>query len=537
MQLSFTSGLIAVMLSSVSAPGFAQTTETISSGQPFSAIDWLSESTADPQDLQFTEPEVSTGAAVESITVQSLDAPNPDATGLLPSSVTGFPASLWGNGHTNDIIDLINDSPISPLPALAALRRDILLAESRPPEDGDGRLLVARIDKMLALGLLEDARALMDSFAPETNRFFRRRFDVALLLGHENDACNDIKGTGAVVPSYQLRVFCLARNGDWNAAVLTLNSADVLGELEPGEYDLIARFLDPDMFEGDPDLPIPDSPTPLVYRMYEALGEPLATRLLPRAFSHADLRSTSGWKPRIEAAERLARVGAIADNRLLGIYTERQAAASGGVWDRVKTIQRFDNALTNRSVSDITQQLPELWMMMQTTGLERPVSNLFAPRLANLIAPKLAQDTSETPADPPLLFGDAALRAIWHMTLLSEGYETLLPAYMPSDGQDRFLRALTQGSPGNIVTEDPRQLAVQDGFDGSPLSPADQEYLNDDRVGELLLVAITRFHAGTEGDLTQITSALRILRSLGREDTARQASLQFLLMSHLKALR
>jgi len=540
MRFSVNSAVIALMLSGVVAPVFAQNSSTPTTGQPISAIDWLSETIADPQELYLDEPDVSVGAGVESITVQSLDAPNPDATGLLPPSVTGFPAALWGSGKSGDIAQMINDSPANPLPSLGALRREVLLAEARPPADGDGSLLLARIDKMLDLGLLEDARALMDSFAPETGGFFRRRFDVALLLGHENEACNAIRNTGAVVPSYQLRVFCLARNGDWNAAVLTLNSADVLGGLEPGEYDLIARFLDPEMFEGDPDLPVPPNPSPLVFRMYEALGEPIPTRLLPRAFSHADLRGTSGWKPRVEAAERLARIGALADNRLLGIYTERQAAASGGVWDRVKIVQSFDNALKTRDASEIEKQLPILWIMMQSTGLERPLSNLFTPRLISLINPASDQsDTNTTPAvtDEPLIFSDTAHRMIWRMTLLSEGYETLLPNYIPSDESDRFLKSLTQGLPSNITVTDARSLAVQEGFDGTPPTAADLELLNENRVGELLLVAISRFHAGTEGDLSQVTSALRLLRSLGREDTARQAALQFFLMSMTEAVR
>jgi len=99
------------------------------------------------------------------------------------------------------------------------------------------------------------------------------------------------------------------------------------------------------------------------------------------------------------------------------------------------------------------------------------------------------------------------------------------------------LKSLTQGLPSNITVTDARSLAVQEGFDGTPPTAADLELLNENRVGELLLVAISRFHAGTEGDLSQVTSALRLLRSLGREDTARQAALQFFLMSMTEAVR
>ena len=89
---------------------------------------------------------------------------------------------------------------------------------------------------------------------------------------------------------------------------------------------------------------MPKHITPLIFRMREAIGEPLPTPPLPRAFANADLRPITGWKPQIEAAERLAVSGAIDENRLLGLYTERLPAASGGVWERVDAMQEFDAA-------------------------------------------------------------------------------------------------------------------------------------------------------------------------------------------------
>lgn len=509
---------------------FALQAQTAADSDPMSAIDWLSDSLADPQEFTLDEPATSTGAAVESISVQSLDAPSPDAAGLLPPTVTGFPARLWGNAQSNQIIEQINASPRAPLPALSALRREILLAEASAPEDGDGRLLLARIDKLLELGFLEDAHALLTSIETRNAALFRREFDIALLLGRETEACNDIRSAGGVALSYQVRVFCLARNGDWNAAVLTLNSADILGELEPGEYDLIARFLDPEMFEGDPDLPVPSHPSPLVYRMYEALGQPVPTRILPLAFSHADLRDVTGWKLRIEAAERLARIGAVSDNRLLGIYTERQAAASGGVWDRVKTVQNMDIALRSRNADAITQQLPALLQVMQDNALQRPLANIFAPRFAEVINP--TEDGQEA---SPITFQNETLSLIRRISLLSDSYETVPTGYTPATEEEVFLETLARGLPVSEGTDNAAMQAVIDGFDGSPLDTADQALLDQGRVGELLLLAVSRFHSGSEGDLSQITSALRLLRSLGREDTARQAALQFLLISETGA--
>ena len=62
--------------------------------------------------------------------------------------------------------------------------------------------------------------------------------------------------------------------------------------------------------------------------MFEAIGQAIPTTSLAVAFAQADLRANIGWKARIEAGERLARTGAVSDNQLVGLYTERRAAAS-----------------------------------------------------------------------------------------------------------------------------------------------------------------------------------------------------------------
>ncbi len=257
--------------------------------------------------------------------------------GYLAPQVTGLPRNLWGLGRTDEIVALIGGERADTLPALQSLLTTLMLAEADPPGDAGGRgvLLLARLDKLLSAGALEQAAALLDAAGSTEPELFRRRFDVALLTGTEDSACAMMRETPQIAPTFPARVFCLARSGDWNAAALTLRTAQALGFVTEEEDALLSRFLDPDLYEGEPPLQKPAKPTPLVWRMFEAIGEPLPTNTLPLAFAQAELRDTAGWKAQIEAAERLARSGAIAPNRLMGLYTDRKPAASGGVWDRV----------------------------------------------------------------------------------------------------------------------------------------------------------------------------------------------------------
>jgi hypothetical protein len=236
-----------------------------------------------------------------------------------------------------------------------------LLAELDPPADADerGRLLVARIDRLLEFGALDEASALLDVAGTMTEDLFRRRFDVALLTGAEEAACAELRDDPSISPTYPARIFCLARTDEWHTAAVTLETAKALGLVSVEEDDLLARFLHPELEEELPPLGPPLRASPLVFRLYEAVGEPLPTSPLPLPFARADLNPNAGWKAQLEAAERLARTGSIAPNLLLGLYTQQRPSASGGVWERAQAVQRLDAAIAAGNWPEVSEALVE----------------------------------------------------------------------------------------------------------------------------------------------------------------------------------
>ncbi|MEP3298229.1 MAG: hypothetical protein ABJO27_17415 [Pseudoruegeria sp.] len=482
---------------------------------PLSAIDWLSDSIQAPIVLPKKQPEdVSQSAAVGDIIVTPLDAPGLDAVGLLPTSVTGFPRDLWGNSDPAELTRLLSRIDATPTPALQDLLYTVLLAELDPPREGDpdDALFLARVDKLLSMGALEQAKALLERAGPENSALFRRWFDVGLLTGTENAACQTLKQKADIAPTFQTRIFCLARNGDWNAAALTLETAKALGYLSNSEDALLARFLDPLLFEGLPPLPLPQHPTPLIFQMHNAIGEPIATSTLPLAFAHSDLLPVSGWKAQIEAAERLARSGAIDENLLLGIYSERLPAASGGLWDRVDAIQRFDIALRSKNPNAIAKTLPPAWSQMQKIGLETAFARLIDDDLTGL----------------PLNANAASLA--YRIGLLSPHYEEIASSYTPQSQDEAFLASVAKGQPDQNSVINERAQAVLDGFtmEGPPdeFSPI----LIEGRVGEAILRATQLFISGHTGDPNDIAMAIGLFRFVGLEDSARRAALEYLLL-------
>lgn len=501
-------------------PALAEAPHGPPPGAPLSAIDWLSESispAAGPPLLD--EPPATGGIATEDIAVSVLGASRADAAGLFSPAVTGLPRGLWGASSRDDLIRIITTARPEPLPALRELFRMLLLAELDPPADSDatGRMLLARIDKLLEMAAIEEAAALIEVAGSTVAgaEMFRRAFDVALLTGTEDDTCAEMRRSPGLAPTFPARIYCLARGGDWQAAALTLRTAQALGYVSGEEEELLARFLDPELYDGDNPLPPPHRPTPLIWRMYEAVGEPLGTHGLPLAFAHAELRPTSGWKAQLEAAERLARVGAIPSNRLLGLYTERRPAASGGVWDRAAALQAFDAALAAGDAGAAASALPPVWARMQEAELEVPFAELYAEPLAALDLP------------------EAARALAFHIALLAPGYERAALDHAPRDAGERFLAALATGRTEGAAPPDSMARAIAPVFTGTPgaaTGPALAAMLAEDRMGEAILTAIDRITEGTTGDRRGVTEGLALLRHIGLEDAARRTALQLLLL-------
>ncbi|MGH1329425.1 MAG: hypothetical protein ACRBBK_00955 [Paracoccaceae bacterium] len=486
--------------------------------KPLSAIDWLSDSVATPVALPLPTVtpggDVATSALPEDVSVMPLGGPVADSVGLLAASQTGLSPDLWGRSSSRDIAGRLQALESDLLPAARDLVQMLILAELDPPYDSspEAILFLARIDALLARGALEPAQNLILRAGPDHPQVFRRWFDISLLLGTEDRACAKLRDTPELSPTFPARIFCLARGGDWDAAALTLETAEALGMLTPEDDALLAQFLHPELAEGGLRLEAPNNPNPLVFRMYEAIGAPLATGALPLAFAQSDLRANIGWKAQLDAAERLARAGAISPQQLHDIYLEGKPAASGGVWDRVKAYQTLDMALERQDISAVSAALAPAWQAMEGRELEVPFAALYGARLAELPLTGRVKQLAN------------------RIALLSPDYEVLARKHSPATEAERFWFAISQGDLRGVSAPDAYSEAVREGFAEIEFPTRLQSLTQNDRMGEAILRAISLLSSGAQGDLDEISDAFAFLRNAGLEDTARRAALQLLLL-------
>lgn len=494
---------------------------------PLSAIDWLQRGASEPQPGAYpvTPPAAGqTAAQAAGISVRALDALRPEAVGLYPAARVGLPVALWGPTPAGRLAELITALPTDMLPALRDLSLRLLLAEFTAPlpdanPGSSPDFLLARIDKLIEFGALDQAAALLDTLGSQAPVLRLRRFDIGLLLGDEHAACAGVLAPEPPLGEAAAQIFCLAREGRWDEADALLATAQTDGSVTPYMADLLGNFInDEERLPGADTLipPPPGAPDPLAWRLREATGGAETTLGLPVAFAHSDLRGTVGWRAQIEAAERLVQAGALSPNRLLGLYTERRAAASGGIWERVREIQRLDAALRTDDAEAAGTALLAAWPLIQAGELEVAMAGLFAPPLQGLS-----------------LSGEARALA-FRVGLLSPDYETVALALEPATAtpEERFLAALARGlDPRAGGGAFPGELAeaVAIAFGPAPELPEGMaERLAEGRLGEEILTQLIGL--GGPGDPRVLAEGLAALRALGLEDIARRTALESLLL-------
>ncbi|WP_291728840.1 hypothetical protein [Leisingera sp. F5] len=482
--------------------------------EPLAAIDWLNQ----PQPRSglpgtvLLEPPVAGTAAFPSVSVTPLESLVPPI-GLVPASATGLPADLWRGSNADVVTRLIETVPVRGSPAMQALLFTLLLSESRPPAAAGDRILLARLDRLLALGATDPSQALVEHAGPTDSKDrFTRWFDATLLTGSEDASCAALTASPHLSDSYAARIFCAARRSDWPTAALMMETAHALELLPENQMQLLDRFLNPDLFELAPPLRRPADPDPLTFRLFETIGEAMPTAPLPPAFAAADLRDIAGWKAQLEAAERLARGGALNPNQYLGLFSARKPAASGGIWDRVAAVQQLESDLSSGNADAIARSLPRAWKAMQQAGTETVFADLFGEPLTRAS-----------------LNGRTAALA-WRIRLLSPAYELAAHDAPADGGADPFLAALAQGRPGDAAAPSAMAEAISLGFDTmAPVPPAIRQLLDNGQLGEAILRSMVLFAQGADGNLGDLTAALAAFRAVGLEDTARRAALQLML--------
>lgn len=519
--------LLAVGLALLGVAGPAPAAEA-----PRSVISWLSNVLGTPEEPQAPEAQGPSrpedgpllpfdGGGIE---VSSLDDPVRDGVGVLNAGSLGLPRDFWGATPADEVRRMIYDTAPAGVPAARDLYRDLLMAEAEPPAGAGPRdgVLLARVDALMAAGMLDQADALLTRAGVTDPELFRRAFDIGLLTGRADARCAELRDSPALSPTLPARVFCLARLGDWSAAALTLNLGREMGTIPEDEAALLARFLDPQLYEGDPPPPVQQPLTTLDYVLREAVALPRPTGALPLAFVVPDAADDAPWRGRIAARERLVREGAMEPSVLFAAYRAGEPAASGGVWERAAAAQALDFAFATTDTAALAEALPDADSLFASVGLRTALARVYARQLA---------------AQPKERF-TAALRQRIGSLLMLAGDREAAAGWLPdnNDATNRLMTAIALETddfpPPRALTALEKEVARGLTTDQAPTADAATvaRLMGEDRLGEAILRTLALLAPGPEIDPVDLSAALYLLRKAGLSEVARQVAAETLLL-------
>ena len=496
--------------------------QATSQSAPLSAIDWLSQHSAQPVFVSpggvlpeggFPEAPITETAALPQVSSAPLQDPDLAPSGLLPSELTGLPETLWSGSSTGALAQALAEVPTTLPPGARELMYRLLLARSVPPQGESARALWtgARVDRLMALGAVDQALALLLEADPARPELFQRWFEAAALLDRSAEPCAALRKDRRLTQDVGTLAFCLARGGEWTSAALTVQTAKALGDLSEAEANLLSAFLDSDLAEDIEIAPQSRDMTALEFRLREAVGLPASIVNQSLAFAVVDLEDTAGWKAQLEAAERLLRSGALPANRFLGLATERKPSASGGIWDRIAPLQALDAALKAQDSARVSAALAPAWRASLKGGYPKLLPDLFG------------EDLTEH------RLNDAGAEALRSVSYLGTAYEAF--ALAQPDDEASPTNRIARGLAPYPRNGDALTSALIDGFgSAAALSPAQSEMLANGQLGEMILQQLSDIGAAHQGDLARLGPALMTLRALGLEDIARRTALGLLVL-------
>lgn len=446
---------------------------------------------------------------------------NIDAVGLIPSGVSGFPNNLWGSSRLNVIQNKISNIQDSLVPAALELFYVLLLAEANPTWDssGEGELFLARVDKLIELGALEQANELMDRSGGKGKELDIRRFDIALLTNTEHIPCSGIKNKTIEVPSYTHQIYCFVRLGEWKNAELVFEAAKTIGDFTSQEEQIVTIFLFPELALSIANQEFVQL-TPLLFRMLKDSGF---------YFYHHDIKpslafhlkdSSPEWKSRIESLEKLVRSNSQPFESLLVAYTESKPSSADGVWERVRLIQALEKAIVMQDTINIKELFLNGYFLMEQEGLSVKYIEYFIPR----IIPHIVEFGRIAPGhySPAILF-----------PFPLEDLEII----SPSNREENFLFSLRSGNLENAIPSTPLQQGIISGLTETDLEDDLVVMANQGKFGEAVLEILAILQNVNQTSPNEIRRALAGLTVLGLEQIAREISIQILVIENEKLNR
>jgi len=388
----------------LSAQALAQTDEAAGGPLRLMPLDAMPAPESRPLE---TAPIAEKTRAPAAIQVEGLSAVDPDSVGTIGPDAGGLGVDMWSGTSRRFIETLLARLPDRiESPTLRDLARRLLLSVARVPLAEEGKrtrksLLALRVERLQALGLIDEAGALLAAAPAQARDSGARRLAVEQMVieGNFDDACAEALRDNRSREDRQwqrLTVYCQLRAGQTESATFAANvMAETPGFDDPAFLALVDRLAG----AGEATLVALPKPTPVHLAMLRdaKLSVPgdAANADSPTVLRMVAMSDNAAVAVRLRAAEQAARLGALAPERLGQIYADMDFPASDV--ERAMSIADKDGSARARALLYRAAQaqkvatakaavLRKAFESAKSAGLSAMTVRLYRPMLLELPA-------------------------------------------------------------------------------------------------------------------------------------------------------
>lgn len=344
------------------------------------------------------------------IRIEGLKRVTADAAGTLTPASGGLRSDLWQGTPGPIALRLLALLPAAPdSQGMRGLQRRMLLSSGPAPADlpGEGAMLAARAERLLAMGALDELMTLAGAVPGRADdpALARSFAEAALALGEDATACGHRDAVASRADDrfwVKLGVLCDLSRGDAAKAELGTRLLGEIGEQDPLLQEAVqaavaGRAGGPNRLAGaeplhlaaariakmpiDPDVAMIDS-LPVLVALSRGIGDP-------------------PFAARLAAAERAERAGAVSAQALIELYAE--IAVEAGPVDGALRVAEADQTAYARGLLWRTAEMngdSGQRARVIRTALELSEDGSSWRQTARLFAPLIRRLTIDPAAEP-----------------------------------------------------------------------------------------------------------------------------------------
>ena len=353
--------------------------------EPTNAIEWLLQTDDNKiESLSNTEDIKDRQTPNLIITTSNLKPIDLNSLGIIPSNITGIDTDIWRKVNEQTLYNELQSLPDLQFHSAQTFLKRVLISETNPPllskkSRLSGSLyLIARLDKLIKIGALDEAESLINQVAQINSDLFIRLSKISFLTGRLGPMCDKLNKQPSLSNDLSVRVICLSKLNDWNAAVLILSSAVSLNLLDKNREMLLINYLDPDV-SLQTTLPFDYTNFDEIDFYLGNLAKNFNSKLTDSVkYHYASHINNNNLVDKILAAEALVTKKSISVSTLFDIYRSNTIEGSKGFWGRMRAIKNLDQNLERNNEQSVG------------IAIERTIEEMYLANLLFTLAPEYA---------------------------------------------------------------------------------------------------------------------------------------------------